>query len=74
MKTFLQEERDFDFVSEMLSNLGLKRGHLLADMKAVKTPEEFECTNQVIIDLENFRSREKLSLKFTVKWVQLLSR
>ena len=71
VKTFLQEECDLDF--EMLSSLGLKRGHLLADTKAVKPPEGFECTNQVIIDLENFRSREKLALKFTVKWVQLLS-
>ena len=57
----------------MLSTLGLKRGNLLADTRAVKSPEGFECTNQLIIDLENFRSREKLGLKFTVKWVQLLS-
>ena len=45
VKTFLQEEHDLDFVSEMLSNLDLKRGHLLADAKAVKPPEGFECTN-----------------------------
>ena len=75
IETFLQEERDLDKVSEILSHLGLKRGQLLADVKKVDHPEgfHFQCTNQVIIDLENFRSREKLASKFIVMWSQLLS-
>ena len=61
-----------DFVSGKLMEFGLKRGQLLGDC-IVHLQTECTLTNQVVVDLENFRSNEQLSKQFTVRWLKCLS-
>ena len=74
---FLETEVDFDFVSTSLSNLGLKRGQLLEkDCNQSGQCEAASCDsviNEVIVDLEKFRSSERLVDKFIPGWVRTLT-
>lgn len=77
LAAFLATEVDFDFVSASLTSLGLKRGQLMARESALGSGQSCVSpnglTHQVIVDLENFRSKEKLSDKFTIRWVKALT-
>ena len=77
LAAFLATEVDFDFVSASLTSLGLKRGQLMARESALGSGQSCvspnSLTHQVIVDLENFRSKEKLSDKFTIRWVKALT-
>ena len=78
LKSFLQNHIDLDFVSPSLMKSELKRGHLLQEEtdRAVTintTQPSHPVTHEVIVDLENFRVREKLKDKFTTQWIRTLS-
>ena len=72
---FLKIEVDFDFVSTSLSNLGLIRGQLMEkEGDRVRQPEaSLYVTHDVVVDLEKFRSKERLPDKFTVGWIRTLT-
>ena len=71
---FLKAEVDFDFVSASLSNLGLKRGQLLEKEGNQCGASSADCvTHEVIVDLEKFRSKERLADKFTAGWIRTLT-
>ena len=73
LTSFLQEKIDFDFVSSALLKRGLKRGQLLNEVTWTPEPTNEPLTHQVVVDLENFRSKEKLTEKFTIQWIRTLS-
>ena len=71
---FLKTEVDFDFVSASLSNLRLKRGQLLKKDGNRCEASSSDCvTHEVIVDLEKFRSKERLADKFTAGWIRTLT-
>lgn len=70
--SFLEIVVDFDVVSSSLTKLGLKRGELLNEQKEVEAASE-PITQEVIVDLETFRTKESLKDIFTVRWVKQLT-
>ena len=71
---FLKAEVNFDFVSASLSNLRLKRGQLLEKEGNQCGASSADCvTLEVIVDLEKFRSKERLADKFTAGWIRTLT-
>ena len=73
LTSFLQEKIDFDFVSAALLKQGLKRGHLLNEVTWTPEPTNEPLTHEVVVDIENFRTKEKLAEKFTFQWIKTLS-
>ena len=74
LSAFLQNEVDFDIVSAALLKIGVKRGDLMNMLESSThyPTTEFLC-NQVIVDMENFRSKEGMSLVSTAKWIKKLT-
>ncbi|GFN88485.1 hypothetical protein PoB_001499100 [Plakobranchus ocellatus] len=70
---FLSEEYDFHSVQPPLSAFGLNRLHLL-DIQAYKSDRlsKLILTNEVVVSLEHFRSRETLPPFFVRKWIGTL--
>lgn len=69
---FLQTAVDFDFVSPALSSIGLKRGEIL-NLLTSESYSEASITNEVVVDLDNFRSRENLPAVMTPRWLKKLT-
>ena len=73
LELFLQQEINFDFVSMSQSQLGLMRGELLCEKPwsppASASEIALHVTHEVIIDIENFRTKEKKQESFTVNWI-----
>ena len=63
IESFLQERIYFDFVS--LSRMGLKREQLMQESVSASIMADEPVTQGVIVDIENFRSKEHLPEKFT---------
>ena len=55
---FLEEVLDLDEASPALTAIGLKRRELLAKFKSASLPTDFDCTNQIVVDLRTFKSSE----------------
>ena len=76
VEEFLKVEVDLDFVSPALSNLGLKRGQLLEKdngKRAAGSQSPACLTQEVVVDIEKFRVKEKQPDKFTVRWIRTLA-
>ena len=73
IESFLQERIDFDFVSPSLSRMGLKREQLMQESVSASIPADEPVTQEVIVDIENFRSKEHLPEKFTIEWIRKLT-
>ena len=75
LTSFLQSQLDFDFVSPSLMKLGLKRGQLLGENTdaGAFSIAQTHVTHEVIVDLENFRGKEKLKEKFTATWIKTIT-
>lgn len=73
LRPFIEAEVDFDFVSTSLSQLGLKRGHFMGQKIFPSDHQSCSITHEVVVDLENFRTKEKLMDKFTARWVRTLT-
>ena len=73
LSAFLQTAVDFDFTSISLSEIGLRRGQLMGEIELPEGQQRKTLTTEAVVDLENFKTGEGLSDKFTVKWIRTLS-
>ena len=70
LNAFLQEK--IDFVSASVANQGLKRRQVVKE--AAWTPEPMnELLSREAVDIENFRTKEKVPEKCTFQWIRTLS-
>ncbi|KAL8610059.1 hypothetical protein ACOMHN_045457 [Nucella lapillus] len=71
--SFLKTEVDFDFVSSSLSKVGLKRGQLLTEREWTRPDHLETLTHENVINIEQFRTKERQPDTFTCQWIKKLS-
>ena len=72
LDAFLSIEVDFDEVSSSLTRVGIKRGHLLDEKDWAQPDTPLIATQEMVVDIESFRVKEKMPEKFTWKWMKTL--
>ena len=72
---FLNLSVDFDIISDSLLLFGLKRGHLTGELlwTLPLSCNGLEVSAQMVVDVEQFRKKEKYTEKFTAKRIQNMS-
>ncbi|XP_041664054.1 uncharacterized protein LOC121523301 [Cheilinus undulatus] len=68
--TFLESDVNFSFVGPVCDSIGVEREHLLEMRDFSERAQMFEVTNGLILELNNFAAREKISPVAIVPWLR----
>lgn len=68
--SFLESEVNFDFVGPICDSIGVEREHLLKMRDFSERAKSIEVTNGLILELNNFVTREKLAPVVLVTWLR----
>ncbi|XP_028285935.1 uncharacterized protein LOC114451490 [Parambassis ranga] len=67
---FLESEVSFNFVGPICDSIGVERQHLLEMRDFSERAQSIEVTNGLILELNNFAAREKISPIVLVSWLR----